>query len=68
MEEPESQITTSQENLNIGLQKRRYAINITSNPGYNVNYYEIVNFTKTFLISVHFICTFYRHFIIPIQH
>lgn len=36
IEEPETQITTSQENLSIGLQKRRHAINITSNPGYNV--------------------------------
>ena len=36
IEEPETHVTTSQENLSIGLQKRRHAINITSNPGYNV--------------------------------
>lgn len=58
IEELETQITTSQENLNIGLQKRRHAINITSNPSYQViinnlfhsnifndyNFYYFINF------------------------
>lgn len=35
-EEHEDDLITSQEKLNIGLQRRRHAINITNNPGYHV--------------------------------
>lgn len=33
-------VITSQENLHVDLQRRRHAINITSNPGYRVSLIE----------------------------
>lgn len=49
-EEANGDVISSQENLHVDLNRRRHAINITSNPGYRVSFYPLTS--KFFELSI----------------